>query len=185
VSGVSETGRAADFEDLFRRTRLHLLAYLTRRTRSPEDAADLLAETYLIAWRRFESIPAGEDARPWLFGVARNLLKKRASRSRGADALVERLALELRAADTSREAPTDGQADAVLRALARLGELDREILALTAWEGLTPTEVAAVIGTSPNRVRVRLHRARDKLARELRPAKPPSPHGRAIVAGPD
>ena len=173
--------RAADFEDLFRRTRIDLLRYLTRRARSPEEAADLLAETYLVAWRRLEAIPAGDEARLWLFGVARNLLKKGASRSRTAELLVDRLAVELRAAQQVGEAATEDRTHVVRSALAQLGEVDREILMLTAWEGLAPGQIAGVVGMSANRVRVRLHRARARLKRELRPVKPPTSHRPAVV----
>jgi len=173
--------RAADFEELFRRTRTDLLRYLTRLARSPEEAADLLAETYLVAWRRLEAIPAGEEARLWLFGVARNLLKKGASRTRTAELLAERLAVELHAAQQPSEAATGDRTHLVRAALARLGELDREILLLNAWEGLAPGQIAGVIGMSANRVRVRLHRARAKLIRELRPVRSPQPHRAAVV----
>jgi len=173
--------RAAEFEDLFRRTRIDLLAYLTRRAESPEEAADLLAETYLIAWRRLEAIPEGEQARLWLFGVARNLLKKGASRSRTAAVVVGRLAAEIRAAQRLREATTDDRTQIVLGAFSRLGEQDREILALTAWEELTPGEIAAAMGMSANRVRVRLHRARARLRKQLRPEREAA-HRRASVA---
>jgi RNA polymerase sigma factor (sigma-70 family) len=159
--------RAAWFENLFRQTRGDLLRYLVRRTGDPEEAADLLAETYLIAWRRLEAVPPGEEARLWLFGVARNLLRKRPSRSRTAEAVVDRLAAELRAAQQLQEPAVDERADAVLGALARLGEGDRELLTLSAWEGLNPAEIATVLGISPNRARVRLHRARARLRAQL------------------
>jgi RNA polymerase sigma factor (sigma-70 family) len=174
--------RDAEFEDLFRRTRIELLRYLTRRARSPEEAADLLAETYLVAWRRLETIPPGAEARLWLFGVARNLLKKGASRSRTAEMLVERLAVELRAARQVGEATTEDRTHLVRAAFAQLGEVDREILMLTAWEGLAPGQIAGVVGMSANRVRVRLHRARARLRRELRPVKPPTSHRPAVVS---
>lgn len=164
---MSRAARSERFEELFRRTRGDLLRYLVRRAGNPDEAADLLAETYLIAWRRLDALPAGDEARLWLYGVARNLLRKRASRSRTADALVERLAVELRAAQQAHEAAADVRTHRVVAALAQLGEQDREILTLTAWEGLTPREIAAVVGMSPNRVRVRLHRARARLGARL------------------
>ena len=176
--------RTAQFEDLFRRTRADLLRYLARRAGNPEEAADLLADAYLIAWRRLEDVPAGEHARLWLFGVARNLLKKRASRSWTTAVLAERLASELRAAQRIAEGMPDERANVLLAALARLGEQDREILTLTAWEGLTPSEIAAVLGMSPNRVRVRLHRVRVKLRRLVRPSRPDAHHRPAVVIDP-
>jgi RNA polymerase sigma-70 factor, ECF subfamily len=172
VNGVAPDARA-DFEQLFRDTRTDLLAYIMRRSQSAEDAADLLAETYLIAWQKLDAIPTGERARLWLFGVARNLLLKGASRGRSRHALVERLAGELRSAHPPYARVEDGRSSALRAALAALPERDREILMLTAWEGLTPKQIAAVVGTPVNIVRVRLHRARTRLKRDL--ATPPPP----------
>jgi RNA polymerase sigma-70 factor (ECF subfamily) len=50
------------FEQLFRNTRHDLLAYAVRRSQSADDAADVVAETFLIAWRKLDSIPHGEAA---------------------------------------------------------------------------------------------------------------------------
>jgi RNA polymerase sigma-70 factor, ECF subfamily len=169
--------QSTDFERLFRETRSHLLAYLVRRAPTPEEAADLLAETYLIAWRRLEAIPSGDDARLWLYGVARNLLMKSANRRRAGAHLVERLASELRTAQPVQPAGSDERAARVRAALAGLREKDRELLMLAAWEGLTPKQIATVMGTSANIVRVRLHRARTRLGKQLDPigkdAEPP------------
>src|SRR5436190_2006233 len=72
----------AAFEQLFRETRTDLLAYIVRRSESAEDAADVFAETYLIAWQKLDAIPPDERARLWLFGVARNRILKGATRRR-------------------------------------------------------------------------------------------------------
>jgi RNA polymerase sigma-70 factor (ECF subfamily) len=154
------------FEALYQSTRVGLLRYLVRRCQDADEAADLLAETYLTAWRKLDAIPAGEAARLWLFGVARNLLLRSARRRRVADALVERLAGELHAAQAGVAAGEHGH-DALRHALRTLSEQDREILMLTAWEGLAPREIARVIGSSANVVRIRLHRARARLTKEL------------------
>ena len=133
----------------------------------------MLAETYLIAWRKLDAIPTGERARLWLFGVARNLLLKGASRRRSRQTLVERLAGELRSAHPPHNPVDDERASALRAALAALPERDREIVMLTAWEGLTPKQIAAVVGTPVNVVRVRLHRARTRLKRDLtKPQRP-------------
>jgi RNA polymerase sigma factor (sigma-70 family) len=166
VNGVAPDARAS-FERLFRDTRTDLLAYIMRRSQSADDAADVLAETYLIAWQKLDAIPTGEGARLWLFGVARNLLLKGASRRRSRHALVERLAGELRSAHPPHASVEDGRSSALRAALAALPERDREILMLTAWEGLTPKQIAAVVGAPVNIVRVRLHRARTRLKRDL------------------
>lgn len=156
----------ARFEVLYRSTRRDLLAYLIRRSRDADQAADLLAETYLIAWRKLDAVPSGEQARMWLFGVARNLLLKGSSRQRAERALVQALAGELRSAQAALP-PGDLVSEALRAALLSLSERDREILTLTAWEGLTPSQVAQVIGMSPNAVRIRLHRARARLRRQI------------------
>lgn len=142
-----------------------VLAYAARRTTSPEDAADVLAETFLIAWRRIEALPAEPDSRPWLFTVARNVLanQQRATRRRAAatEALVAEAA---RTVAAHHRAPDDEPGSAALgRALARLTAADREVLLLAGWEGLTPAEIAVVVACSPAAARVRLHRARRRL----------------------
>jgi RNA polymerase sigma-70 factor (ECF subfamily) len=170
---VVEERRRRSFERLFRDTRADLLAYLLRRTESPEEAADLLAETYLIAWTKLDVLPGGAQRRPYLFGVARKLLLKRATRRRSHGLLVERLAGELRAAGSFQLVREDDHS--LLRsALAKLPEIDREILMLSAWDGLAPMEIAGVVGASANTVRVRLHRARARLRGELGLPEPPS-----------
>lgn len=84
---------------MFGRTRTQILGYLLRRTVGPADAADLLGEVYLIAWRRREDVPAGDQARLWLYGVARRVLanhhRTQATQRRLADTLAAQLATAL------------------------------------------------------------------------------------------
>ena len=164
---TSEDLRRERFERLFRDTRTAILAYFLRRTAGPEDAADAVANTYLIAWTKLQVIPDDDQARLWLFGVARNVLLKGASRGRSHQALVARLAAELRRSASQPSAVSDEDADRLREALLRCKEIDREIVTLIAWDGLTPAEVARILNLSPNTVRVRLHRARSRLQREL------------------
>ncbi|MET8833450.1 RNA polymerase sigma factor [Micromonospora sp. NPDC004540] len=146
---------AADFEPL--------LAYALRRVAQPEDAADVVAETFLVAWRRRRDLPADAEVRLWLYGVARRVL---ANHHRGGIRR-QRLGERLRQRITSAVGADPGSAVperlAVRAALARLGELDREVLLLTVWEGLEPREAAEVLGVSPAAVRTRLSRARARL----------------------
>jgi RNA polymerase sigma factor (sigma-70 family) len=167
VSGLARDEARAAFEQLFRETRADLLAYIVRRAPSAEDAADVLAETYLVAWKKLQAIPTGERARLWLFGVARNLLLKGAGRRRSGHVLVERLASELRNARPPHPPVEDARSEALRAALAALPDGQREVVMLTAWEGLTPKQIAVVTGTPVNVVRVRLHRARTRLKRDL------------------
>ncbi|MDY7102365.1 MAG: sigma-70 family RNA polymerase sigma factor [Actinomycetota bacterium] len=148
-----------------------VLAYALRRT-GPEDAADIVAETMLVAWRRLDVVPTDGGERLWLFGVARRVL---ANQRRGARRRSD-LAAELR--QRVRQATTPGHENAVAesalveRALATLDEEDRELVLLTAWEGLRPGEAAVVLGLRPSTARSRLHRARKRLQRRLDVAAP-------------
>jgi RNA polymerase sigma factor (sigma-70 family) len=130
--------------------------------RSPALADDIVSETFLVAWRRLDDVP--DDARPWLFGVARNARLNLQRSTRRQDALAMRLTGELAGA---AQEDTDAPADAAATALAALSERDREILLLDAWEGLNRREIAAVLSCSVANVSVRLHRARARFARAL------------------
>ena len=163
----------AEFEALFLDTRTPLLAYLTRRAPA-EDAADLLAEVYLVAWRRRADLPAGDERRLWLYGVARRLIAAHHRTSWPATNRAEETVPD--------QAPDDRPADdrrgkVVRRALETLSELDRELVTLTTWEGLSPTEAAHVVGITAGTARVRLHRARGRLAHH--------PRLRALLDDPD
>ncbi|GIF39211.1 RNA polymerase sigma factor [Actinoplanes xinjiangensis] len=157
-------------EDRFRRVYSAnfeaMLAYAMRRVEQAEDASDIVAETFLVAWRRSRDLPPDDEVTLWLYGVARRVL---ANHHRGG-ARRERLGERLRHRITSLIAVDPGhdvpQRLAVRAALARLPEADREVLMLTVWEGLQPREVAEVVGLSAGAVRTRLSRARARL-REL------------------
>jgi RNA polymerase sigma-70 factor (ECF subfamily) len=157
--------REARFEKLYQAMFHRILGYALRRSDSREDAADVVAETFTIAWRRLDDVPDGEPAQLWLYGVARNIL---ANHRRG---LVRRhdlsAALAAEVASRSDRRPDDGEFGAVARVFRALPDDDRELLTLVAWEGLDPGEIAKVLGISANAVRIRLHRARRRLARGL------------------
>ncbi|MEU7904882.1 sigma-70 family RNA polymerase sigma factor [Actinoplanes sp. NPDC049118] len=154
--------RTATFETLYTGMFHHLLGYATRRCDTPEDAADVVAETFAIAWRSIDRVPPRDEARLWLYGVARNVLagqRRRATRQR-------QLASEIAVLyEASAEDSADlGIVPAIFR---KLPDQERELLSLVAWEGLDPGQIATVLGCSRNAARIRLHRARKRLAREL------------------
>ncbi|MGI5240424.1 RNA polymerase sigma factor [Dactylosporangium sp. CA-139066] len=126
-------------------------------------ADDVVSETFVVAWRSIEKIPA--DELPWLIGVARNLLRKRYER----EARQASLAVEMRAwiEDVDDIADSVAQRWAVLEALARLSEFDRELLTLVGWHGLSNAQAARVIGCSVATLLVKLHRARNRLANAM------------------
>jgi RNA polymerase sigma factor (sigma-70 family) len=167
VTVLQELRDRERFEVLYGGTRVSVLGYLARRSRSPEDAADLLAEVYLIAWRRIDDVPAGDEARLWLFGVARRVLANHHRRVRTESGLASALEASLRSVPLTLDADADPRSDAVAEALARVSAKDRELLTLSAWEDLSPAEIAVVLGQRVGVVRVRLHRARKNLRDRL------------------
>ena len=154
---------ADDFRTLYDQTARGLLAYLLRRAQNSEDAADCLAETFLIAWNKRDQIPSDESqASRWLFGVARNVLRRDRAVDDKVTAATAALARELQ--DRNSSAPAD---DPVTLALKQLSPIDREIIEMLAWDQLAPREVATILDLSPNVVRIRAHRARLKLRQQL------------------
>ncbi len=141
-----------------------VLAYALRRSGAGE-ADDVVAETFAIAWRRLDDVPAGEAALPWLYGVARRVLANRRRGDRRRDRLVQRLAAE---PDSATGEPAAADAPAILAALADLRPVEREIVCLAAWEGLSNARIAELFGCSENAVAIRLHRARRRLAAVLK-----------------
>jgi RNA polymerase sigma-70 factor, ECF subfamily len=153
---VDRDVRTARFERLFRAHYPAVAAYVRRRV-EPGLVDDLVNEVFLVAWRRLDQVP--QDPRPWLLGVAHNVLGTHIRGARRVRALHERLAsLEVRWTDS--DSPLAGIA--VAAALRRLRPEDCEALMLVNWEGLTPSEAARVLGERPASFRVRLHRARSR-----------------------
>lgn len=153
------------FERLYGRHGRAVLAYAVRRA-DAQDAADVLAETFLVVWRRLDEVPDGDAERLWLYGVARRVLANQQRSERRRQRLAERLRRELPAAlaEVPAPAPPGG---AVAAALAQLGPEDQEMLRLSAWEELSPGEIATVLGVSQIAARSRLHRARRRLRSAL------------------
>jgi len=154
--GMGDDGRRLLYEQAYRELYTPICGYVMRRVFGAEDAADIVAETFLVLWRRWEAAPQ-HALRPWMFGVARNAIAnhRRGDQRRGA--LAARLRDEFR--ETDWPAPPEPDS-AVGLAFARLTDADRELLSLVAWEGLTHEELAVALGVGRPVVRVRLHRAR-------------------------
>lgn len=166
AGSVTHHDRKQRFEVIYVANYADILSYVRRRTDSHEDAADTLAETFATAWRRLDDIPEGRDARLWLFGVARRVLANgRRAESRRSE-LVERLGHQLALWAAESAEPGD-HLRGMQEAFAWLSPGDREILALAGWEGLSSDEIATVLGCSRGNARLRLHRARKRLARQL------------------
>lgn len=145
-----------------------LTAYALRRV-SPQDAADVVAETFLVAWRRLDEIDE-QSALPWLYAVARRVLSSQRRAAGRQLAIAQRLAVERSAALHGEGSPDRSRR--VLEALAELSEQEREVLMLAAWEELSSSEAARVLNCSSTAFRIRLHRARRRLRERLS-----HPHG--------
>ena len=164
----------------FRRERFRILyndlyddlwRYIQRRSINTEEARDTLSEVFLVAWRRLEDIPAGNEARLWLFGVARNLVKTSwRKRKRSGDLLV-RIGSEMSTRVTTDEELDNSGVLKIVKALQFLSENDQEILRLLAWENLSHKEISVVIGCSENAVAIRIRRARVRLMKVLQSEK--------------
>jgi RNA polymerase sigma-70 factor, ECF subfamily len=132
-----------------------VLGYAMRRA-DQEEARDVVAETFTIAWRKIDRVPEAHEALPWLLVTARNVLANRRRKSARAVASGP-VAVE-------RDHAEDVVASLTLvAAFNRLAERDRETLALVAWDGLDPGDAARVAGCSTGTFSVRLHRARRRL----------------------
>jgi len=175
-----------DFTRMVEETLPELSRYALRRAASSADAEEVVAETYAIAWRRRWSIPAGDEAVPWLYGVARRVL---ANQRRGGyrwERLVGRIGGHRPVTPLPGPAPDSiVERQPVLDALARLAPADAEVLRLISWEQLSHAEVALALGTSENAVALRASRARRKLVELLaaagdRPGTHPDMEGRAM-----
>jgi RNA polymerase sigma factor (sigma-70 family) len=151
-----------------------VLGFALRRVDRPEDAADVTADTFLVAWRRLAHVPAAPDTRPWLYGVARRVLANHRRGDRRRTALGARLKRELATSVPDASDQVVQHAD-VTAAMRRLSARDKEVLELHLWEGLESREIAEVLGTTTVVVRPRLSRARARL-RELL-GNDPSPPG--------
>jgi RNA polymerase sigma-70 factor, ECF subfamily len=153
--------REARFTQLFASTYGPVFGYVRRRT-GPEAAEDIVAEVYCTAWRHLNSAP--EQPLPWLYRIAWHAIgnqRRGVARRQRLQERVQAMAGSVRSADHADEI-ADREALAV--AFGALTEPDREVLRLISWEGLQPADAARVLGCSSTALRVRLHRARRRLA---------------------
>lgn len=144
-----------------------ILNYFERRV-GLDDAPDLLANVMLVAWRRVRVIPEdAQQARMWLFGVARNVLSDHNRTERRRSRLADRLRSVTHVTETFT-APADQHFE-VLDAVAQLPTDLRELVQLVHWDGFTIAEAANHIGIRASTARSRYQRAREQLRVALLP----------------
>ncbi len=129
--------RAERFSDLYQRQYDAVLRYALRRT-DAETARDVVAETFLVAWRQFDVVPVESGmAGPWLYGVARRVLANTERSRRRAERLTTRLGQERRHASVPDQAGSIAEIARIRAALATLSEPDQEALGSSAGRSLT------------------------------------------------
>ena len=142
-----------------------LLRYLERRL-NRDDAADALADLMTIGWRRANTLPAApEQARMWLFGIARHVVANAARTERRQSNLAERLRETLRT--TPAEVRSIDEDAEVRDAIARLAPDQAELVRLIHWEGFSIAEAGKILGISASTARTRYQRARADLKAAL------------------
>jgi RNA polymerase sigma-70 factor (ECF subfamily) len=163
-TGSQEEPLARQFTELFTANYGLVLAYARRRV-GADLAQDVVADTFLAAWRNVDALPT--EPLPWLYRAAHLAVanQRRALARRGR--LDDRARLEaasITVLDHSELVAADMELAAAFRALS---EADREVLRLAAWEGLGPGAIGAVLGCSAVAAKARLYRARRRLSRQL------------------
>ncbi len=151
---------------MYRAHARRIFAYALRRT-SRDEASDVVAETFLVAWRRLREVP--DDPLPWLIGVARNVVANRQRSSRRRMDLSSKLAQEATSAPQAALDPAEmsDARHAIHDALTRLRPWDQEALRLIAWDGLDHKQAAQAMGCTSSTFAVRLHRARRRFEAQL------------------
>ena len=165
------TGKHPSFDQIYERHHRSVLAYCLRRT-SPEDAYAAANEVFEVAWKRGSDVPDGERTLPWLYGVARKVLSHQRRSATRFSRLTNKAA--------NHAAPHQPQPDHVVvqrleyetvcSAVNRLPADDKEMLLLSAWEGLTHAEIAETLGYTLTTVDKRLARAKQRLKRQYEAA---------------
>jgi RNA polymerase sigma factor (sigma-70 family) len=155
--------REERLQQLYLEHAVNLRRYARRCGVPGHDVDDVVADVFLVAWRKLESIPSPPDDRLWLLGVARNLVAKQQERFWHRLHLMERL----RGSAHPQGFESAPDHAALREAIRRLPRTERDVVRLVEWEGLSHDEAALVMGCSPNASRLRLHRAKARLRRML------------------
>ncbi|WBB63546.1 sigma-70 family RNA polymerase sigma factor [Streptomyces sp. WMMC500] len=189
---MTEPDDAERFTAIYDECRQRVWAYAAAHA-GRQRADEVVSETFAVAWRRIRDLP--EPPLPWLLGVARIQVRS-AARAAAKQAAREALLEPQAGWETEDVADVVTERMTVLRALAALDADDREVLILMAWQGLDQRAAAQVLGCTQVAFRVRLHRARKRLARALEtvaqdahragaPHEPHEPHEPPAPPAPD
>jgi RNA polymerase sigma-70 factor, ECF subfamily len=161
--------REERFRSLYERHVEVVARYVARRT-AANDVQDVVADTFLTAWRRFDELP--QDPIPWLLVTARKLIANRHRSTGRRAALYDKLAA---GSPWNFESTTPELSEidqGLLAAIAQLPEAQREAFMLVAWDGLDVQRASRAAGCSAATFRMRLHRARRRLKQKIGSPRP-------------
>ena len=157
------------FQSLFTAHHKELHAYCLRRL-PVEDANEAVSEIFLVAWRRNDDVPAGNEALLWLYGVARNVVRNWQRSGRRQLRLVAKSGAQVTQMAEGPEVHvirSEEQAE-VIAAISELHEIDQEVVRLKIWEGLSNDAVGTVLGITDRAVEARYTRAIKKMHKNLK-----------------
>jgi RNA polymerase sigma-70 factor, ECF subfamily len=160
--------RPTTFHELYDRYAGDVYRFAHWLTGNPHDASDITSETFVRAWTSPEE-PRMETVKAYLFAIARNLHRKQWRRESRFEALDE--AMPDQAAQPDEAAVERDEFQRMLEAVHALPEIDRTVILLRAEQEMSYEDIAAVTGLSVAAVKVRIFRARAKLAAHLHPKK--------------
>ena len=167
-------GNGDAFGILFKRHVRPVTGYAVRRCDNADDVADLVSDTFMIAFdAAHRYVPQTDTALPWLFGIARRVHTRQRRRtksflrlvSKNTNAQIAYAGEETSAIESAIDAAR--AASEMREAMQRLSAGEREVLELVALEGLSPSEAALALDLTPNAARLKLSRARRHMRRML------------------
>ncbi len=156
--------RDAKFRSMYAQSFDAVARYCLRRL--PEQVAqDAVSDVFLTAWRRFESMPSGDESLPWLYGVAKNVVRNIDRSNRRSLRLAAKFKAQARYPEPSLETQVvrNEQDQELVAALETLRPEDQEVLRLRAYEGLSVKQVSFALGCSEEAAKKRVSRALDRL----------------------
>ncbi len=160
----------ARFSSLFEEHYRSVFAFVLRRVDTTQTAQDLTEDVFLVAWRKLDDVPLGQEGLYWLYGVARRIVANHSRKTSNRTRLAPRL---ITVAPLPAPPPEDvvvrnDEARYVIESLGELRETDQELLRLAYWDDLPRRAIGELLGISDSAVSVRLHRAVRRLEKSLR-----------------